>query len=191
MFRWPWKRETDADQRAAFAELARAHADDVYGAALRMTRNRDDAYDLAQEAVVRAFTHFDSFTPGTNFKAWMLRILTNLYISDYCRKRKAPTLPLEGEGEGVIDVEDVGSQDNVPGRALFEEALDEEIGRALDSLGGGVRLCILMVDVEQMSYEEAAAALGVPVGTVRSRLNRGREQLKRALAEYARGRNLV
>jgi RNA polymerase sigma-70 factor, ECF subfamily len=191
MFRWPWKRETDADRRAAFADLARSHADDLYGAALRMTRNRDDAYDLAQEAVIRAFTYFDSFTPGTNFKAWILRILTNLYISDYCRKRKAPTLSLDDEGEGVIEVEDVGSQETVPGRALFEEALDEEIDRALDSLGDGVRLCILMVDVEQMSYEEAAAALGVPVGTVRSRLNRGREQLKRALAEYARGRNLV
>jgi RNA polymerase sigma-70 factor, ECF subfamily len=191
MFRWPWKRSSYEDRREEFEPLIRAHADGLYSAALRMTRNREDAHDLAQEAAIRAFTHFSTFTPGTNFKAWMLRILTNVYISEFCRKRRTVTVSADDERIAVRDFPDDASADVTPGKSLWDAALDEEIDQALASLGDGVRLCVLLVDVEEMSYEEAASALNVPVGTVRSRLNRGREQLKIALNDYARRRNLV
>jgi RNA polymerase sigma-70 factor, ECF subfamily len=191
MVRWPWKRERDSNRRAEFEALAREHADDIYSAARRMTRNCDDADDLAQNTIVRAYSQFDRFATGTNFKAWVLRILTNLYISDLRRKRLATMVPLEPEIEESLQFVEVPSSFGTPGFALISEALDEDITRALDSLGDGVRLCVILVDVEELSYEDTASALGVPVGTVRSRLNRGREQLKKALAEYARNKNIV
>jgi RNA polymerase sigma-70 factor, ECF subfamily len=208
MIRWPWGKPTDTrreppgvasrppvggDRRAAFDCLAREHAPALYGAARRMTRNPDDAHDLTQDVLVRAYEAFDSFTPGTNFRAWLLRILTNCYIT-LCRRRQRVTfLPwdewtdMNDEGPKAVR----GAALDEPETALLTNALDGEIEAALARLSPAVRLTLLLVDVEELSYEEAAAALEVPVGTVRSRLNRGREQMRAMLAEYARERRLV
>jgi RNA polymerase sigma-70 factor (ECF subfamily) len=206
MIRWPWAKpdndreaERNDERRAAFDRLARAHARELYGAALRMARNADDAQDLAQEALVRAFVAFDTFTPGTNFRAWLLRILTNSYINRCRRRRRIAFLPWEELTEGndggpAADTRAAGrrlSDREEPETVLLLDVLDDEIETALARLSEGVRLTILLVDVEQLPYEEVAAILAIPIGTVRSRLNRGREQLRALLTEYARSRRLL
>lgn len=208
MIRWPWGRVSarggsdgsrpvdgtgrDA-RRLAFERLAAPHAADLYGAALRMARNPDDAQDLAQDTLVRAYVAFDSFETGTNFRAWLLRILTNGYINLYRRRQKIGFVPWdEGTDEGTSRLSRAqGDRRAEPEAALLASAMDAEIEAALARLAEGVRLTLLLVDVEEMSYEEAAAALAVPIGTVRSRLNRGREQMRRLLHDYARERRLV
>lgn len=204
MTRWPWGKPSHApseppalpggaDRRAAFECLAREHATELYGAALRLARNPDDAHDLAQDALVRAYAAFDAFAPGTNFRAWLLRILTNCYITLYRRRQRVAFVPWDD----LTDTNDAGpaatrgATGDEPEAALLARALDREIEAALSQLSEGVRLAVLLVDVEELSYEEAAAALEVPVGTVRSRLNRGREQMRGFLKEYARERRLV
>lgn len=207
MTRWPWRKPQDAAgeqnpcspgpspgvRRAAFDRLAREHALALYGAALRMTRNPDDAHDLTQDALVRAYEAFDSFAAGTNFHAWLLRILTNCYINTYRRRQRVTFLAWEEltgmNGEGPEPAR--GAAADEPETALMARAMDAEIERALARLSEPVRLTLLLVDVEELSYEEAAAVLAVPVGTVRSRLNRGREQMRALLHEYARARRLV
>ncbi len=208
MIRWPWGKPDEAgrepawgspnetagsDRRGAFDRLARENALNLYGAALRMTRNPDDAHDLTQDALVRAYEAFDSFTPGTNFRAWLLRILTNCYINNYRRRQRVTFLAWDE----LTDINDEGPEatcfavPDEPETALLSNALDAEIEAALARLSEAVRLTLLLVDVEELSYEEAAAVLEVPVGTVRSRLNRGRDQMRRLLWEYARARRLV
>lgn len=205
MIRWPWGKSTDTerklpgvasrppadgDRRTVFDGLAREHAPALYGAALRMTRNPDDAHDLTQDTLVRAYEAFDSFTPGSNFRAWLLRILTNCHITLYRRRQRVTFLPWdEMQDDGPAEARSAALDE--PETALLTEALDSEIEAALARLSPAVRLTLLLVDVEELSYEEAAAALQVPVGTVRSRLNRGREQMRALLAEYARERRLV
>ncbi len=179
-------------RRAAFERLAWEHAPALYGAALRMARSPDDAQDLTQETLVRAYAAFDRFERGSNFRAWLLRILTNAYISRCRRGQRVRFEPLEeAETPEFRSVAGERPLRGEPEHALMAGVLDEEIEAALAGLSEGVRLVVLLVDVEGLPYEEAAAALGVPVGTVRSRLNRGREQLRQALATYARERRLV
>jgi RNA polymerase sigma-70 factor (ECF subfamily) len=205
MIRWPWGKPSHAssappealpggaDRRAVFERLAGEHALELYGAALRLARNPDDAQDLAQDALVRAYAAFDAFAPGTNFRAWLLRILTNCYITMYRRRQRVAFVAWDD----LTEMNDAGpavargASADEPEAALLAHALDGEIEAALSQLSEGVRLAVLLVDVEELSYEEAAAALEVPVGTVRSRLNRGREQMRGFLKEYARERRLV
>ena len=180
-------------RRAEFERLAHEHGLALYGAALRMARNPEDAQDLAQETLVRAYAAFDSFAPGTNFRAWILRILTNHYIMLYRRRQRVAFLSWE-----ETETETGGGLDAVPGEnqyepevALLQNVLPEEMEQALARLSEAVRLTLLLVDVEQLSYEETSEALGIPVGTVRSRLNRGREQMRGFLQVFARERGLV
>jgi RNA polymerase sigma-70 factor (ECF subfamily) len=197
MARWTWFRRGTADATAAkgvagrrdeFERLASEHSRALYGAALRLTRNPDDAQDLTQDALIRAYASFDRFTPGSNFRAWSLRIMTNLYIS---QRRKKTVVRVDATGESDCLEQNPVSRDNrysEPDTALFENALDEEIELALGRLSAGLRAAVLLVDVDEMTYEEASQALGIPVGTIRSRLNRGRELLREYLADYARER---
>ena len=178
--------QSAGDRREAFEQLSLEHARAIYGAALRMTRNPDDAQDLAQDALVRAFSAFDTFTPGTNFRAWVFRILTNLYISQRRSRRQCDVLlddHIAGPEENLQDL-----SVTAPEPALIQCALDEEIERALATLSDGIRLAVLLVDVEGLTYEEAADALAIPIGTIRSRLNRGRELLRGHLAGFAKDR---
>jgi RNA polymerase sigma-70 factor, ECF subfamily len=181
--------ETDGEsRRREFERLALAHGRALYGAALRMARNPDDAQDLMQDTLLRAYTAFDSFTPGTNFRAWLLRILTNGYISLYRRRQRVAFASWDDLTDIHPDGPDSIAGDSAwePETVLLTDALPEEIENALARLSEPVRLTILLVDVEQISYEAAAEALEVPVGTVRSRLNRGREQMRTFLRDYAR-----
>jgi RNA polymerase sigma-70 factor (ECF subfamily) len=167
--------------RDRFEKQAEAVYPSVLGTALRLTRSKDDAEDLAQEAIVRAYEAFERFD-GTNFKAWMLRIVTNLYINRYRQKVRGPqTSSLDDEGAYEPVAEDgVG-----PDRAIFDGLVGAEVETALAKVPEDFRLAVLLSDIEGMSYQEIADIADVPIGTVRSRLARGRAILRRELERYA------
>jgi RNA polymerase sigma-70 factor (ECF subfamily) len=176
--------------KEAFERIAFEHLDRLYGTALKMTRKPNEADDLVQETYTRAFQHFNQFQPGTNFKAWIFRILVNTYINGYRRKERAPALVDFSEMEPVY--EEVVQQEsflNQPVDRLYE-LLDEEIKEALEKLPDDYRLVLLLASVEGFSYEEIAKMVGCPIGTVMSRLFRARALMRRNLAEYAKERGL-
>lgn len=169
-------------QREAFERQAEKVFPSVFGTALRLTRSREDAEDLAQEAIVRAYEAFDRFD-GSNFKAWMLRIVTNLYINRYRQKQRTPHMAsLEDEGA----VEPVALEGDEPDRLLFDNLVGAEVEEALAKVPEDFRVAVVLSDIEGLSYQEIADATDVPIGTVRSRLARGRASLRRQLEEYAR-----
>lgn len=160
----------------------------LFGAALGMTRNRADAEDLVQETYLKAYQKFHQYQPGTNIKAWLYRILTNTYITSY---RKAQRSPKRASSDTVEDwqLADAASHSEVGLKSAEVEALEalpsSQLHEALDSLSEEHRMVVLMADVEGMSYKEIAEELGVPMGTVMSRLNRARKNLRSALADVA------
>jgi RNA polymerase sigma-70 factor, ECF subfamily len=168
--------------------------DSLYGAALRMTRNPADAEDLLQDTYLRAYRGFAGFKEGTNLKAWLYRILTNSFINTYRKRQREPQMV-----EGPDDVEEWYLYDRLGGRSVEESAEDEvldrmpdeDVKRALESLPENFRLPVLLADVEGFSYKEIAEIMETPIGTVMSRLHRGRKALERALWETARERGLV
>jgi len=178
-----------ATTRARFEEEALQHLDALYRTALRMTRNPSDAEDLVQDALVRAYRFYDRFEPGTNFRAWLFKILTNTYINNYRRKQGRPQESslddtedfflynqLSGDsGERVTDVEDT----------VLDQLGADAIQRAIEQLPPQFRTTVQLSDVEGLSYAEIAEATGVAKGTVMSRLFRGRRQLQRALWDQA------
>jgi len=169
------------DLRESFERQAEKVFPSVLGTALRLTRSREDAEDLAQEAIVRAFDAYERFD-GTNFKAWMLRIVTNLYINRYRQRQRGPQLgSLEDEGA----IEPVSSETELPDRLLFDNAVGSEIEDALAKVPEDFRMAVILSDIEGLSYQEIADATSVPIGTVRSRLARGRSMLRKALESYA------
>ncbi|CAN5430019.1 sigma-70 family RNA polymerase sigma factor [soil metagenome] len=170
------------DKREVFERQAEKVFPSVFGTALRLTRSREEAEDLAQEATVRAFDAFDRFD-GTNFKAWMLRIVTNLYINKYRQRQRGPQLGSLDE-EGVL--EPVSAISEVPDRILFDEALGSEVEEALAKVPEDFRMAVILSDIEGLSYQEIADATNVPIGTVRSRIARGRSLLRRSLEGFAR-----
>jgi RNA polymerase sigma-70 factor, ECF subfamily len=158
----------------------------LYPAALRMTRNPADAEDLLQETMTRAYTGLRNFTPGTNVRAWLYRILTNTFINS-CRKRgREPAQTLRAEFEQLLDTRDGVAQ---PARSAESEALDKvadsEVMQALMELPEGFRAAIYLADVEGYPYRDVAEMLQIPIGTVMSRLHRGRSKLRQRLAAYA------
>ncbi|HTX63868.1 MAG TPA: sigma-70 family RNA polymerase sigma factor [Acidimicrobiales bacterium] len=180
--------------RARFAEQAMEYMPALYTAALRMTRNPADAEDLVQETYLKAYRSFDSFAEGTNLKAWLYRILTNTYINSYRAAKRRPEL------SDVEDVEDLYlyhriSPGDGSGRSAEEEALagftDDEVKEAIESLPDAFRIAVLLADVEGFSYKEIAEITEVPIGTVMSRIHRGRRALQKTLATFAQSRGLV
>lgn len=169
------------DRRDAFERQAEKVFPSVFGTALRLTRNREEAEDLAQEAIVRAYEAFERFD-GSNFKAWMLRIVTNLYINKYRQRQRGPQL---GSLEDESTVEPVSDETEVPDRLLFDEALGAEVEEALAKVPEDFRAAVILSDIEGLSYQEIADATAVPIGTVRSRLARGRAMLRKELLAYA------
>jgi RNA polymerase sigma-70 factor, ECF subfamily len=170
------------NQREAFERQAEKVFPSVFGTALRLTRSREEAEDLAQEAIVRAYEAFDRFD-GSNFKAWMLRIVTNLYINRYRQRQRGPQMA-SLEEEGVI--EPVSAEGEEPDRQLFDNLVGAEVEEALAKVPDDFRIAVILSDIEGLSYQEIADATGVPIGTVRSRLARGRAALRRQLEEYAK-----
>jgi RNA polymerase sigma-70 factor len=177
----------------AFENEALSHLDRLYSAALRMTRNSADAEDLVQETYVKALRGRDSFKPRTNMKAWLYRILTNTYINSY---RKAVRSPQLSGDEEVTDwqLARAASHDSQGLRSAEMEALenipDAAVAAAMADLAENYRLAVYLSDVEGFSYKEIATIMDTPIGTVMSRLNRGRSQLRKALAEYAADRGI-
>ncbi len=178
----------------AFEMEALSHLDKLYAAALRMTRNPSDAEDVVQEAYAKAFAAQSTFTPGTNLKAWLYRILTNTYINTY---RKAARSPRTSSGAEVEDwhLARAASHDSSGLRSAEMEALDQTpdstVSDAMAGLPENFRMAVYLVDVEGFSYKEAAEIMGTPIGTVMSRLNRGRALLRNALAGYAAERGIA
>ncbi len=185
--------ETEADRTARFERDALPYLDQLYGAALRMTRNPSDAEDLVQETFVKAFSSFRQFTPGTNLKAWLYRILTNTYINSYRKKQRQAQL---SGGDHLEDWQLAKSEAHTSTglRTAEMEALDRmpdsAVTDAMHQLTPDFRLAVYLADVEGFSYKEIAEIMGTPIGTVMSRLNRGRTQLRALLADYARERGL-
>lgn len=180
--------ETDEERAQRFERDTMVYLDQLYGAALRMTRNPADAEDVVQETYAKAFSSFKQFRPGTNLKAWLYRILTNTYINSY---RKAQREPQTGSGDDVEDwqLAKAASHDSTGNPSAEMEALkgipDAAVTDALDGLSSEFREAVLLADVEGFSYKEIAEIMGTPIGTVMSRLNRGRAQLRKSLADFA------
>ncbi len=170
------------DKRETFERQAEKVFPSVFGTALRLTRSREQAEDLAQEAIVRAYEAFDRFD-GTNFKAWMLRIVTNLYINKYRQRQRGPQVG-SLDDEGVQ--EPMSAESQVPDRVLFDEAVGAEVEEALKQVPDDFRMAVILSDIEGLSYQEIADATKVPIGTVRSRIARGRGLLRKALEGYAK-----
>ena len=168
--------------RERFERMAEDVFPSLYGTALRLTRSPEDASDLSQEAIVRAYEAFDRFD-GRNFKAWILRILTNLYINRYRKLQRTGTAASLDEEDAS---EPVAPAVEAPDRQVFDGLLGAEVEDALAKVPDVFRIAVILSDIEGMSYDEVAEATGVPVGTVRSRLARGRAVLRKELESYAR-----
>ncbi len=180
------KRATEGSRRE-FEALALPHLDGLYAAALRLTKNPRDAEDLVQDAVLRAFRFFDKFERGTNIKAWLYKILTNTFINRYRRTTKERNI-VEDERDSVQDrlvSRDAAIEAEDPERAFFDRLLSDDVLRAIDAIPVDFRLTVILADLQDFSYKEIADILDVPVGTVMSRLFRGRRLLQKQLAEYA------
>jgi len=185
--------ESEAERKARFERDALPYLDQLYGGALRMTRNPADAEDLLQETFVKAYSAFHQYKDGTNIKAWLWRILTNTYINSYRKKQRQPT---QASGD-LADWQMVqpGVQPTEGLRPADVEAMlrlpDPTIAEAVRALPDDFRTAVLYADVEGLSYKEIAEKMGTPVGTVMSRLHRGRKLLREMLGDYAREQGLV
>jgi len=184
-----------ADQ-ADFEADAMQYAPQLYTAAIRMTRNPADAEDLVQETFLKAYRAYDTFQAGTNLKAWLYRILTNTFINKY---RKESRRPSETDHEEVQDLylyrrlgsDQTSSMSQSAEEALLEGIVEGDIKEAVESLPETFRIPVLLADLEGFAYKEIAEILDIPIGTVMSRLHRGRKALEKALWDYASKRGLL
>ena len=188
------REETEDERSARFEADALVFLDQLYAAALRMTRNPADAEDVVQETYAKAYSAFHQFTPGTNLKAWLYRILTNTYINSYRKKQRQPQI---SDGENIEDWQLARAESHTSSglksaeMVALENLPDSDVKDALQQLAPDFRLAVFLADVEGFSYKEIAEIMGTPIGTVMSRLNRGRNQLRALLADYARQRGLL
>jgi RNA polymerase sigma-70 factor (ECF subfamily) len=181
---------------ARFAEQAMEHMASLYSAALRMTRNPADAEDLVQETYLKAYRGFGGFEQGTNLKAWLYRILTNTFINSYRAKKRRPDETELEEVEDLYLYRRLGGLEAATvGRSAEDELMDwfteDEVKDAVEALPEQFRLAVLLADVEGFSYKEIAEILDIPIGTVMSRLHRGRKGLQKRLYDFAVQRGLV
>ena len=178
--------QTEKSKQQDFNEEIIPHLDALYNFGLRLTADPNDAEDLVQDTIVKAYRFFSSYEKGTNAKAWLFRILKNSYINNYRKKSKKPQQvdydevatfyeSIRAERTDTSDLED----------KMFRELIDDDISNALDQIPEDFRTVVLLCDVEDFTYEEIANMLDVPIGTIRSRLHRGRNLLKAQLTEYA------
>ena len=172
------------------------YMDQLFGTARRMARNAADAEDLVQETYLRAYKGYDRFTEGTNLRAWLFRILTNLFINEYRRRKRRPDEVDLGDTDTLYLYRGLGGTELARrAHSAEDEFLDgltsSEVRHAIESLPDAYRVAVLLADVEGFAYKEIAEILDVPIGTVMSRLHRGRKKLRETLQEYGRTRGLV
>jgi len=180
---------TDSEKQASFEREALVHLDTLYRVALRLTGNAAEADDLVQETMLKAYRAWDQFEKGTNAKAWLLTILRHAFINEYRRRTRHPeTVDLDAIEPFSVFEE---LQDEDPQSSFFDRIVDDEVLRAIDDLPEQFRETVVLSDVEGMSYEEIARVLGVPVGTVKSRLFRARRLLQQKLYDYAVGMGYI
>jgi RNA polymerase sigma-70 factor (ECF subfamily) len=179
------------EDRARFEEMVNAHLDSLYGSALRLTRNRAAAEDLVQDTFLKAWRSFHTFQTGTNARAWLYKILMNAYIDTYRKTSREPEL---------VDQEDVGDfylyaraqeseeyrREGDPEEILLSKIMDADVKSALEQVPEPFRAAVILADLEEFSYREIAEILDIPIGTVMSRLYRGRRHLQRLLWDYAK-----
>jgi RNA polymerase sigma-70 factor (ECF subfamily) len=175
------------DSRSEFESLALGHIDSLYACGLRMTRDPRDSEDLVQDTLLAAYRFFDKFEPGTNIKAWLFKILTNTFINKYrkrVREREVRDLVEQDETPSLMS-EDVAEKSRDPETAILGALLSDDVKRALDAVPYDYRLAVVLCDLEEFTYKEIADIMDCPVGTVMSRLHRGRRLLQKQLREYA------
>lgn len=186
--------ETDAERKLRFEREALQYVDQLYAAALRMARNPADAEDLVQEAYMKAFSAFHQYKPGTNLKAWLYRILTNTYIDVYRKRQREPQ---QANTDTVEDwqLAQAGAHDSKGLESAETEALshlpDSNIKEALQAIPEDFRMAVYYSDVEGFSYKEISEIMDTPIGTVMSRLHRGRKLLRDLLSDYATDRGIT
>lgn len=181
------KEEDNRRKRKAFETEALPHMDALYRTALRMTKNQNDAEDLVQETFVKAYRFWDKFEPGSNCRAWLFKIMTNIFINNYRSRSRAPQ---------AVDVDDIddnylyrhiastGHEEN-PEHALFAKVFDDDVKKAIEELPEDFRLVVVLSFLEGFSYQEIADIADLQLGTVKSRLHRGRKLLQKQLLDYA------
>jgi len=175
------------NKRREFEEQALPHMDALYRTALRMTKNENDAQDLVQETMVKAYRFWDKFEPGSNCRAWLFKIMTNIFINDYRSKSRSPM------AVNVDEIDDnflygqlsVGKQVDDPEKELFAKVFDDDVKRAVENLPDDFRLVVVLSFLEGFSYQEIAEIADLQLGTVKSRLHRGRKLLQKELYDYA------
>ncbi len=170
------------EKNREFEEVYPEHMDSLYGVALRMTRDESDAQDLVQDVYLRAYRFFDTFERGTNLRAWLFKILRNTYINKYRKELKTPQMV------DVYEVEVSGDlcAPTTPEDEIFDNLLDDDVTMAMDSLPEEFRNAIILSDLEGFSYKEISGILDIPIGTVMSRIHRGRKLLRDILYDYAK-----
>jgi RNA polymerase sigma-70 factor (ECF subfamily) len=187
--------ELSSSDKQRFQDEAMPLLDSLYAGALRMTRNPADAEDLVQDTLLRAYRAFDRFEPGTNLKAWLFRIMTNAYINTYRKKQREPLKVSQDEVEDFDLYRELKDHDpslsETPETIVLDSLVDSDITEAIDDLPEQFRLAVVLSDVEDFSYAEIAEIMDVPLGTVMSRLHRGRKALQKRLWELARDRGIV
>lgn len=192
MFGMAELKQSEIKKQTDFNEEMLPHLDALYNFALRLAAEPNDAEDLVQDTIVKAYRFFNSYEKGTNAKAWLFRILKNSYINNYRKQSKRPS---------EVDFDEVSSfyesiraertETSDLEEKMFSELIDDDLTRALNRLPEDFRIVVLLCDVEGFTYEEIANMLDVPIGTIRSRLHRGRNLLKVELMDYARKRGFI
>jgi RNA polymerase sigma-70 factor (ECF subfamily) len=177
------------EKRAEFERQALVHTDALFGAAYRLTRNARDAEDLVQDSLLRAYRFWDSFEQDSNCKAWLLRIVTNTFINEYQRRKRSREVldaaSAEQEATDGVLMHAEATDRQSPERTLLERSVSDDVQRALDGLPDDFRTAVVLCDVQGLSYKEIADIMQTPVGTVMSRLFRGRKLLAASLREFA------
>ena len=181
---------SDDERRDLFESQVMPEIDRMYGAAIRYTRDPVEAQDLLQETVAKAFSSFQQFQQGTNLRAWLYRILHTTYISMYRKKQRRPQETLHDATDDFSFYDEARTGASAEYEVL-SRITDDEIKQALADLPESFRMAVYLADVEEFSYKEIAEIMDTPIGTVMSRLHRGRKALQKALADYARARGLI